>query len=91
VNQFFIGYSTTFLANATGELICFANDAFGLYWNNIGSLNVTVTRLSWPPTNGSYYQENYIPACDSALAIYNPNLPCYSETSEISYNNQWID
>lgn len=39
----------TFVAAATGELVCFANDAEGLYGNNRASLNVTVTRESWPP------------------------------------------
>ena len=36
--------------NQSGELICFANDADGLYYDNSGSVTVTITRLSWPPT-----------------------------------------
>ena len=43
----------SFTANAnlkqTGELVCFANDADGLYYDNVGSLEVTITRTSWPP------------------------------------------
>ena len=36
----------TFLANYTGELLCFANDADSLYWNNRGAITVTVSRVS---------------------------------------------
>ena len=36
-----------------GELVCFANDADHLYWNNRGSLTVDVARTSWPPTRRS--------------------------------------
>ena len=44
-----VGKNFTFNATHTGELVCFANDANGLYYNNVGVLNVTVTRMSWPP------------------------------------------
>ncbi|CAN0132700.1 unnamed protein product [Pylaiella littoralis] len=44
-----VGLNLTFVAQATGELICFANDAEGLYGNNRATINVTVTRTSWPP------------------------------------------
>ncbi|CAN0322919.1 unnamed protein product, partial [Hapterophycus canaliculatus] len=44
-----VGRNLTFVAAATGELVCFANDAEGLYGDNRASLNVTVTRDSWPP------------------------------------------
>lgn len=67
---FQIGHSFEFRANSTGQLICFANDAHTLYWNNKGQLNVTVTRVSWPPTNSTYYQALYREACDSARAVY---------------------
>ncbi|CBN79516.1 conserved unknown protein [Ectocarpus siliculosus] len=53
-----VGRNLTFVAAATGELVCFANDAEGLYGNNRASLNVTVTRESWPP-DGTYVEENY--------------------------------
>jgi len=46
---FMVGGNKTFTAQATGELVCFANDAMGLYWNNEGSINVTITLLTWPP------------------------------------------
>jgi len=69
-SAFHVGMSFTFRANNTGELICFANDAHTLYWNNYGSLQVTATRISWPPNNETYYQPLYLPACDSALVIY---------------------
>lgn len=65
-----VGIFIDFIASYTGELICFANDAQNLYWNNNGQLNVTATRVSWPPSNSTYYQALYLPACDSALAIY---------------------
>jgi hypothetical protein len=67
---FHVGYSFEFRANYTGQLICFANDAHTLYWNNYGQLNVKVTRMSWPPTNDTYYQALYREACDSAIAVY---------------------
>jgi hypothetical protein len=44
-----VGLNKTFTAQATGELVCFANDALGLYWNNEGMINATVTLLTWPP------------------------------------------
>ena len=46
---FYVGKNITFQAQATGELVCFANDALGLYWNNDGVINATVTILTWPP------------------------------------------
>lgn len=67
---FHVGHSFEFRANNTGQLICFANDAHTLYWNNIGQLDVKVTRMSWPPTNDTYYQALYKQACDSALSVY---------------------
>ena len=67
---FHVGHSFEFRANNTGQLICFANDAHTLYWNNVGQLKVRVTRLSWPPTNDTYYQALYKIACDSAIAVY---------------------
>lgn len=67
---FVVGNSLTFRATHTGELICFANDANSLYWNNKGFLNVTVTRKSWPPNNTTYYRSLKLPACDSAIAVY---------------------
>ena len=79
-----VGTSVTFTASYSGELICFANDAHTLYWNNVGVMTVTAIRMSWPPSNGTYYQELYLPACDSATAVYanggtnvtNPVLKC---------------
>lgn len=53
-----------------GQLICFANDAHLNYWNNVGSLEVTVTRTSWPPSRDLYYEDLRLPACDSALMVY---------------------
>ena len=49
-----VGQSLTFNSSFSWELICFANDANGLYFNNKGVLNVTVTRLSWPPLKGGF-------------------------------------
>jgi hypothetical protein len=67
---FHVGHAFEFRANNTGQLICFANDAHTLYWNNIGQLDVKVTRISWPSTNDTYYQALYKEACDSALSVY---------------------
>jgi len=35
---------TNFSPSKSGELLCFANDVGWMYWNNRGSLRVTVTR-----------------------------------------------
>lgn len=39
---FEVGTSLNFTAQHTGELVCFANDAEGLYWNNKDNLTVVV-------------------------------------------------
>ena len=67
---FYVGLGVEFYAEYTGQLICFANDAHTLYWNNQGSIEVTATRLSWPPTSETYYQGLLLPSCDSALVTY---------------------
>ncbi len=69
---FNVGESVQFRAIYSGQLICFANDAHTLYWNNAGYLNVTVSRAasSWPPKADTYYQDLYLPACDSAQVVY---------------------
>lgn len=67
---FYVGEFIKFRAVHTGELICFANDAHTLYWNNQGYLNVTVSRVSWPPKQDFTYQDLYLPACDSAGVVY---------------------
>merc|ERR1712098_612932 len=51
---FQVGRNVTFNSSFSGELVCFANDANGLYFNNKGIINVTVTRLSWPPLRGGF-------------------------------------
>lgn len=70
-----VGQSTTYRATSSGQLICFANDAHTEYWNNYGFINVTVTRESWPPSNSTYYQPLYKPACDSARVVYESYNP----------------
>lgn len=67
---FNVGQSVDFRAVYTGQLICFANDAHALYWNNHGNLQVTVVRTSWPPSNSTYYKPLRLPACDSAQVVY---------------------
>jgi len=67
---FNVGQHVSFRAVYTGQLICFANDAHSNYWNNYGDLQVTVTRVSWPPTNETVYQDSLLPACDSAQVVY---------------------
>jgi hypothetical protein len=42
--QFRIGRERTMIAPATGTLSCFANDVGLAYWNNFGSLELTVRR-----------------------------------------------
>ena len=61
---------TDFIARHNGQLICMANDAHNLYWNNAGYINVTVTRTSWPPVSETLYKDLKLPACDSAFAVY---------------------
>jgi hypothetical protein len=39
---FEVGNDLKFTARHTGELVCFANDAEGLYWNNKDNLTVTI-------------------------------------------------
>jgi hypothetical protein len=39
-----IGVHAVYQARARGELICFANDVPGFYWNNSGVVRLTVTR-----------------------------------------------
>jgi hypothetical protein len=51
---FEVGKSVVINASHSGELVCFANDADTLYFNNRGVINVTVTRESWPPLRGGY-------------------------------------
>jgi len=34
-----------FVSKWSGELVCFANDAHNLYWNNAGFINVTVSNI----------------------------------------------
>lgn len=36
---------TNFSPNESGELVCFANDIAWMYWNNRGSVSVTITRV----------------------------------------------
>ncbi len=67
---FSVGQNVEFRAISSGQLICFANDAQSEYWNNEGMLNVTVTRVSWPPIASTYYNDLYLPACDSARVVY---------------------
>lgn len=67
---FAVGHSLEFRAIHSGQLICFANDAQTQYWNNKGFLEVTVTRVSWPPKDDIYYQPLYKVACDAAYAVY---------------------
>jgi hypothetical protein len=70
ITQFTVGKKTKFIAKNSGQLICFANDAHTLYWNNAGKIDVTITRLTWPPSSENYYTDFSLPACDSAYAVY---------------------
>lgn len=55
---FQVGSGVVVNASFSGELVCFANDADSLYPNNKGALNVSVTRLSWPPLRGGERDAN---------------------------------
>jgi len=67
---FDVGQRFQFRSKYTGQLICFANDAHTLYWNNNGNIQATVTRASWPPSTIAVYQSALLPACDSARVVY---------------------
>jgi hypothetical protein len=68
---FDVGSNVTFRSSFTGQLICFANDAHTTYWNNVGFVDVTVTRTSWPPVdNRKVYEQSRLPACDSSQVVY---------------------
>lgn len=41
-----IGRGRTFAAAQAGRVMLFANDVPGMYWNNAGSLSVTVSRIA---------------------------------------------
>jgi hypothetical protein len=43
---FVIGAGVTKSMDAAGKLVCFANDISFLYWNNHGSLQLSVSRLA---------------------------------------------
>eukprot|EP00904_Undaria_pinnatifida_P008226 jgi/Undpi1/4533/HiC_scaffold_18.g07887.m1 len=63
-----VGLNLTFVAAASGELVCFANDAEGLYGNNQAAVSVTVTRESWPP-NGTI-EAQYEAYVDDAPTVF---------------------
>ncbi|GMH76892.1 hypothetical protein TrST_g587 [Triparma strigata] len=64
---FAVDLTYTFEANPgqNGELVCFANDSDGLYYDNSGSIQVTVTRTSWPPNMN--FDDNYVEYLKKAL------------------------
>lgn len=72
---FAVGRTVEFRAIHSGQLICFANDAHTTYWNNAGKIDVTVTRVSWPPESGATYKDQLLPACDSAQIVYQYKNP----------------
>lgn len=84
---FEVGLGVEFRAEYTGQLICFANDAQSMYWNNNGDIIVTATRTSWPPSAEVYYQGLYLPSCDSALVVYvNRGVNDNNDPSKIACN-----
>ena len=44
--EFVMGVSCEFVASKDGELTCYANDAPFMYWNNHGSIELTVERIA---------------------------------------------
>ena len=49
-----VGLSLTFLAKHTGELVCFANDSWGQYYNNQNYITVKVDAKFAP--NDQHYE-----------------------------------
>ncbi len=45
-NAFLIGSYREHQCAHEGELVCYANDAESMYWNNFGSIELTVTRTA---------------------------------------------
>lgn len=45
-SAFVIGAGCDYQATSRGQLTCFANDVKGFYWNNRGTVAVTVTRVA---------------------------------------------
>lgn len=46
-NAFVVGNGpTTFCAKQTGSLMCYANDAYTMYWNNGGNIDLLVETIS---------------------------------------------
>jgi hypothetical protein len=43
--QFLIGSHVTYTAPRSGEIVCYANDVPGFYWNNEGSVNLMIDRI----------------------------------------------
>lgn len=61
--SFPVGMGTNFTSPVSGELVCYANDAFGLYWNNDGSVTATARLLTYIPvvlTEDEYRELNNI-------------------------------
>ncbi|MBD2504620.1 hypothetical protein [Anabaena azotica] len=44
--SFLIGKKITYTPTINGELFCYANDLWSMYWNNTGQLLLTITRLT---------------------------------------------
>lgn len=86
---FDVGRTVEFRAVYSGQLICFANDAHTLYWNNYGQIDVTVTRVSWPPTNTTVYLDSLKPACDSAQVVYQRQQGLKVECNDYGGGSGW--
>ena len=44
-HQFVLGRDVTVSPEVNGELVCFANDVRFMYWNNCGTLTLTITMI----------------------------------------------
>jgi hypothetical protein len=42
---FLIGSHAAYTPARSGEVVCFANDVPGFYWNNKGSITLTIDRI----------------------------------------------
>jgi hypothetical protein len=45
-SNFRIGSNATVTSSADGELTCFANDIEAMYWNNLGIVELVITRTA---------------------------------------------
>jgi hypothetical protein len=83
---FAVGRDLTFTAQHTGELICFANDAPGLYWNNKDNLTVVV-QCQGPCKQIQACNDNQGCIDRSVLPVKPLPSTCFNYSWIVPYNN----